>query len=71
MPGGNWTLSAAQPAQAQRLTGGPGAQPGPQPVRLRERAEVLGQQQPGDLAHLSRVRKAEVVLRATVHTIAP
>jgi hypothetical protein len=54
-------LAAAQPAHAIGLTRGGPEQPACQPLGPPECAEVLGQQQPGDLTDLARISAAEVV----------
>ena len=53
------SLVAAEPAHAVGLARGGPEQPDPQPLRLPEPAEVLGQQQPGDVADIGGVVRTQ------------
>jgi hypothetical protein len=58
---GGGDLAVTQPAHAVRLADGGPQQPDPQPLGLLQGTEVLGQQQPRDLAAIAGVSQAEAV----------
>jgi hypothetical protein len=52
---------AGPPESAQRLAAGGGYQPRTHPIRLAQRAEVLGQPQPGRLAYVGGISPAQAM----------